>query len=79
MIANNQWNVCKAWLISNKKMTWNLSGLLIISFSVNQPIVMSLSDSNVLINMKPISPEAHSVLSSVKLWIEAIKIKKKNY
>ena len=37
-------------------MAWNLSGLIIVSFFVNHSIAMLLSDSNVWINLKNISP-----------------------
>ena len=57
-------------------MAWNLSGLIIISFFVNQSIVMLLSDSNVSINLKTVSPQADRVLSSAKLCIVAISMKK---
>ena len=36
-----------------------------------------LSDSNVPINFESVSPQAGRVLSSEKLWIEAILMKKK--
>ena len=57
-------------------MAWNLSGLIIISFFVNQSLAILLSDSNVPINLESVSPQAHRVLSSAKLCIEAISMKK---
>ena len=57
-------------------MAWNLSGLIIASFFVNHLIAMLLSDSNVQINLENISPQADIVLSSAKLCIEAISMKK---
>ena len=57
-------------------MAWNLSGLIIISFFVNQSMAILLSDSNVPINLESVSPQAHRVLSSAKLCIEAISMKK---
>ena len=48
-------------------MAWNLCGLIIISFFVNESIVILLSDSNVPINLESVSSEADMVLSSVKI------------
>ena len=61
----------------SRKMTWGLSGLIIISVSRDQSITMLLSDSDVWINFKIVSPQADRVLSSEKLFTEAIS-KKKN-
>ena len=57
-------------------MAWNLSGLIIISFFVNQSIAILLSDSNVSINLETVSPQADRVLSSAKLCKEATSMKK---
>ena len=61
----------------SRKMTWGLSGLIIISVFRDQSITMLLSDSDVWINFKIVSPQADRVLSSEKLFTEAIS-KKKN-
>ena len=37
-------------------MAWNLSGLIVILFFVNQSIAMLLSDFNVSINLETVSP-----------------------
>ena len=37
-------------------MAWNLSGLIIISFFVNQSMAILLLDSNVPINLESVSP-----------------------
>ena len=57
-------------------MMWNLSGLTMISFFVNQSKAILLSNSNVSINLETVSPQADRVLSSEKLCIEAISMKK---
>ena len=57
-------------------MTWGLSGLIIISVFRDQSITMLLSDSDVWINFKIVSPQADRVLSSEKLLTEAISMKK---
>ena len=60
----------------SRKMTWGLSGLIIISVFRDQSITMLLSDSDVWINFKIVSPQADRVLSSEKLFTEAISMKK---
>ena len=60
----------------SRKMTWGLSGLIIISVFRDQSITMLLSDSDVWINFKIVSPQADRVLSSEKLLTEAISMKK---
>ena len=60
----------------SRKMTWGLSGLIIISIFRDQSITMLLSDSDVWINFKIVSPQADRVLSSEKLFTEAISMKK---
>ena len=57
-------------------MTWNLSGLIIISFFVNQSIAMFPSDSNVSVNLETVSLQADRVLLSAKLFLETISMKK---
>ena len=57
-------------------MAWDLPESIIISFFVNQSMAILLSDSNVLINLETFSAQADRVLSSTKLCIEAISIKK---
>ena len=57
-------------------MAWSFSGIKIISFFVNQSIAIILSDSYVSINLETVSPQANSVLSSIKSCKEAISMKK---
>ena len=47
-----------------------------MSFFVNQSMAILLLDSNVPINLESVPPPADRVLSSAKLWIEAISMKK---
>ena len=56
-------------------IAFNVSGLKIISFYVNQSIAI-FSNFNVSINLETISSQADRVLASAKLCIEAISMKK---
>ena len=58
-------------------MAWNMSGLTIILFFVNQSIAALLSDSNASIILESVSTQTGRVLSSTKLCIEAISVKVK--
>ena len=60
----------------SKIIAWNLPGLIIISFFVNQSIAILLSYANLSINLETVSPKADRVLSSAKLRIKAISMKK---
>ena len=57
-------------------MAGNLSGLIIISFFVNQSMAILLLDSNEQINLESVSPQADRSLSSAKICINVISMKK---
>ena len=58
-------------------MAWNMSGLTIILFFVNESIAILLSDSNASIILESVSPQTGRVLSSAKVCIEAVSVKVK--
>ena len=53
----------------SRRTAWNFSGLIGISFFVNQSMAILLSDSDVPINLESVSSQADRVLSSAKLCI----------
>ena len=74
-LPTNVANMYRSFFLS-RVMSWNLSGLIIISYFVNQLIVILLSDSNVSTYFEAVSPQVDRVSSSTRLYMEAISMKK---
>ena len=65
--------------VSVSHVPWNFSKLVIILLFLNQLIIISNSDCKVFFNSAIAFPEADKVLSSAKLYLDAIETKKKKW
>ena len=78
LIINSQRSVCKIGIFCIKNNRLEIIWVTIISFFVNQSIAVLLSDSNMLINLETISPQADRVSSSSAKLCKRGYINKKN-
>ena len=58
-------------------MACNLLGFTIILFILKHSIAILLFDSNLFIRSEIVFAQTESLLSSAKLWIEEVSLKKK--